>query len=291
MSTEFGKYLRDVRIKKGYSIEDIQEITKIRSRYIEAIEEGNLDQLPGSFYAKAFIKSYGEVLEIDSDLIEQYQNIIPDVEDDVSLPARTAHSLAKPPSKIGKYLKTSFIYLLVLVVLLLIYALIVSNSSNQPKQSKENLDNSRLQTTEKPTQNQNAQISPQQTQQQQTAQTDQNQHKGSSGVEITKISTTSYKNRSKDVYEIVSVQNQNINVQLSFTDNCWFEIRKGGSRGKIIVMNTLGKGEITDPILLDEQELWIHLGNASAVQLNVNDQKIAIGNEPGPKYISIQKKK
>ncbi|WP_339063161.1 RodZ domain-containing protein [Tepidibacillus marianensis] len=220
-------------------------------------------------------------------MIEQYQNAIPDVGDEEDLPARTAHSLAKPPSRMGKYLKTSSIYLLVLVALLLIYSLIVSKASDQPNDSsKGNLDSTRLETTEKSVEKQNKPTNPQQP----MAQSTPNQLVNT-GIKVTKISTTSYKNRAKDVYEVVSTQNQEIRVQLNFIDSCWFEIRKGGPRGKLVTMNTLGKGEMTDLIALDDQELWIHLGNASGVQLNVNDQKVTIGNEPGPKYISILKKK
>ncbi|TCS83018.1 helix-turn-helix domain-containing protein [Tepidibacillus fermentans] len=289
MAEELGQLFRELRLKKGYSIEDIQEITKIRSRYIEAIEQGKLEDLPGHFYAKAFIKSYGEMVGLDPELIEQYQNLIPDP-DLKELPSRTAHSLAKPPSKVGKYLKLSTIYVFIGIVLLLIYMLIVSMASDQPKESKGDLERTRLETTEKPTQKPNTLVNPPTTQKQTTEEPSE-QQPVNLGIEVTKTSTTSYKNRSKDIYEVVSTQNQDIFIQLSFNDSCWFEIRKGGPRGKLIVMDTLGKGQVTDKIKLEDQELWIHLGNAAGVQLNVNDNKVTIANEPGPKYISIQKKK
>ncbi|MFV9509781.1 RodZ domain-containing protein [Tepidibacillus sp. LV47] len=289
MSEELGQLLRELRIKKGYSIEDIQEITKIRSKYIEAIEQGRLDELPGNFYAKAFIKSYGEVVGLNPDLIEQYQNLIPntDLED---LPSKTAHSLAKPPSKMGKYLRLSSIYIFVGIVLLLIYMLIVSIVQDKPNESTGDLDKTRLETTEKSVQKPNTSLTSKNNQNQSTKEPSKLQPL-STGIEVTKVSTTSYRNRTKDIYEVVSTENQDIEIQLSFNDSCWFEIRKGGPRGKLIVMNTLNKGQVTDKIKLDDQELWIHLGNAAGVQLNVNDKNISVGNEPGPKYISIQKKK
>ena len=39
--TELGTRLKEARLQKGYSLEDLQEITKIQKRYLVGIEEGN----------------------------------------------------------------------------------------------------------------------------------------------------------------------------------------------------------------------------------------------------------
>jgi len=62
---EIGEILKKAREEKGLSIDDIQQITKIRSRYLNAIEEGNLDVLPGEVYAKGYIKSYAEAVGLN----------------------------------------------------------------------------------------------------------------------------------------------------------------------------------------------------------------------------------
>ncbi|MCR8642121.1 DUF4115 domain-containing protein [Paenibacillus sp. N1-5-1-14] len=63
--SELGQLLREARLQRKMSLEELQEITKIRKGYLEAIEEGNYKLLPGSFYVKAFIKSYAEAVGID----------------------------------------------------------------------------------------------------------------------------------------------------------------------------------------------------------------------------------
>lgn len=62
-----GDRLKDARMSKGLSIEDIQEATKIRRRYIEAIEESQLAVLPGESYARTFVKLYAEEVGFDGD--------------------------------------------------------------------------------------------------------------------------------------------------------------------------------------------------------------------------------
>ncbi|BDR58828.1 helix-turn-helix domain-containing protein [Xylocopilactobacillus apicola] len=62
-----GKVLRQARIDKGMTIDDLQKKTRIQKRYLIAIENGDFDQLPGQFYVRAFIKQYGEQVGVDTD--------------------------------------------------------------------------------------------------------------------------------------------------------------------------------------------------------------------------------
>ena len=76
--TELGTRLKEARLQKGYSLEDLQEITKIQKRYLVGIEEGNYTSMPGSFYVRAFIKQYSEAVGLDpNEILQQYQNDIP----------------------------------------------------------------------------------------------------------------------------------------------------------------------------------------------------------------------
>lgn len=76
---EIGQKLREARIEKGYTLDDLQQITKIQKRYLIAIEEGHFDALPGSFYVRAFIKQYAQTVELDSEaLLAEYQDTLPD---------------------------------------------------------------------------------------------------------------------------------------------------------------------------------------------------------------------
>lgn len=69
---QLGNVLTTAREKMGLSIEDVAQITKIRSKYIQALETGNMDAIPGKVYALGFLKSYCEVLNLDYKELQEY---------------------------------------------------------------------------------------------------------------------------------------------------------------------------------------------------------------------------
>ncbi len=65
--------MRKEREKQKLSIQDVEQGTSIRAVYIDALEKGEYDKLPGEVYAKGFIKNYGNFLELNGeDLVRQF---------------------------------------------------------------------------------------------------------------------------------------------------------------------------------------------------------------------------
>lgn len=62
---ELGEYLRQVRTEKNISLNDIQEATKIRKHYLEAIENGDFEAIPGEVYRKGFLVNYANAIGLD----------------------------------------------------------------------------------------------------------------------------------------------------------------------------------------------------------------------------------
>lgn len=75
-----GKILWEAREKKGWSLSDAEEITKIRVRYIKALEEEEYELLPGTTYAKGYMRTYSKQLGLNSDEIVALYNssIVPE---------------------------------------------------------------------------------------------------------------------------------------------------------------------------------------------------------------------
>ncbi|MDF9408916.1 DUF4115 domain-containing protein [Pelotomaculum isophthalicicum JI] len=73
---EIGKRLKEAREGKGLTLEAVEEETKIRRKYIRALEEEQFQVLPGSVYAKAFLRTYTRFLGIDAeDVFENFNGL------------------------------------------------------------------------------------------------------------------------------------------------------------------------------------------------------------------------
>ncbi|MCA3325132.1 MAG: helix-turn-helix domain-containing protein [Roseomonas sp.] len=62
-----GEELREARIALGVSVEDAATQLRINKRYLLALEEGRVKDLPGAAYAVGFVRSYATALGLDAD--------------------------------------------------------------------------------------------------------------------------------------------------------------------------------------------------------------------------------
>ncbi|MDT2764014.1 helix-turn-helix domain-containing protein [Enterococcus asini] len=65
--TKIGQTLRQARLNKNLSLDELQQITKIQRRYLEDIEAGDLESLPGTFYVRAFVRQYAQAVGEDGE--------------------------------------------------------------------------------------------------------------------------------------------------------------------------------------------------------------------------------
>ncbi len=69
-----GEVLRAARERKGITVEQASEDTRIRQKFLHALEAGDYQALPGAVYTKGFLRNYGEYLDLDIDeLVAVYQ--------------------------------------------------------------------------------------------------------------------------------------------------------------------------------------------------------------------------
>jgi transcriptional regulator with XRE-family HTH domain len=74
VATGIGEQLSAVRSARGIELEEVEERTKIRKRYLRAMEEERWELLPGAAYARAFLRTYAEFLALDGEaLVEEYR--------------------------------------------------------------------------------------------------------------------------------------------------------------------------------------------------------------------------
>jgi cytoskeleton protein RodZ len=71
---DIGTTLREARMRQRIDISEIESETKIRAKYLRALENEEWDLLPGPTYVKSFLRTYADALGLDGKLlIEEYK--------------------------------------------------------------------------------------------------------------------------------------------------------------------------------------------------------------------------
>ena len=69
-----GETLREARMRQGFDIVDVEERTKIRAKYLRALENEEWGALPGPTFVKTFLRTYAEMVGVDPHLlVEEYR--------------------------------------------------------------------------------------------------------------------------------------------------------------------------------------------------------------------------
>ena len=65
---EIGNSLREARVRQHLELTEVELATKIRARYLRALEEEAFDALPAQTYVKGFLRTYADYLGLDGQL-------------------------------------------------------------------------------------------------------------------------------------------------------------------------------------------------------------------------------
>jgi cytoskeleton protein RodZ len=69
-----GDRLREARMRQKIDIAEVEEATKIRAKYLRALENEEFALLPGSTFVKSFLRTYAQYLGLDPHLlVEEYR--------------------------------------------------------------------------------------------------------------------------------------------------------------------------------------------------------------------------
>jgi hypothetical protein len=89
---EIGTSLREARLRQSLDFPEIEQGTKIRGKYLRALEDEQFDVLPAQTYVKGFLRSYAEYLGLDGQLyVDEYNSrFVVGEEEQPSRPRRSA---------------------------------------------------------------------------------------------------------------------------------------------------------------------------------------------------------
>ena len=274
--TELGNRLKEARLAKNLSLDDLQIITKIQKRYLVGIEEGNYASMPGNFYVRAFIKQYAEALNLNPDeIFETYKNEIPASHNDELhhlSRVKTHKAISKGDSKVFDVLPKVLIGVFVIGIASVLYYFIANHAGDN---NNETVSNDREQVKiekstelEKVKANEVAKEDETKKEEEAKPNTETTPPADTPKQELTAVqsqgNTTTYdlKNTDKFVVKLVS------------KGQTWVSIKNG--KQKTFFQGTLRKGatESQTQDLSAENMAVIRVGNAADTDIYINDQKL-----------------
>jgi cytoskeleton protein RodZ len=151
---EIGATLREARMRERIDVSEIEAQTKIRAKYLRALENEEWDLLPGPTFVKSFLRTYGQALGLDGRaLVEEYklhhehpgEGVEPIQQPAVSVPRRPrpragggmnrATGAPSAPHQGPSRGYMAAVGAVGIVIVLLVYALLSGGGSSSPKTS------------------------------------------------------------------------------------------------------------------------------------------------------------
>ncbi|RLQ91658.1 helix-turn-helix domain-containing protein [Falsibacillus albus] len=289
--TELGNKLKEAREANGFSLDDLQTLTKIQKRYLIGIEEGNYEMMPGKFYVRAFIKQYAEAVGLQPDaLFEEYKGDIPDIYSQ-DLPqhisrVQTHKAVSSSSSKLLDALPKLLAGVFVVAVIALAWILVQHNmsgdgsnqASDNPKQVKSDVNSD----VEK------------QADQQTEGSKDKNNGKGQGSDKKDdskndqadkpvadkpeqKVSVVDSAG-TNTTYKVENAAKFQLKLAATSTGKTWVSVKNGG--GQLIFQGLLSNGASKDLDLTQEKAVTIRIGDTTSTEMFVNDQKVEFAIPP-----------
>ena len=132
---DIGNFLRERREAKGISLTEVEKDLKIRKKYLQNLEEGNVDIIPGKTYLVGYLRNYGKYLGIDEEninqIIQTYNNLEKRKVDLKKIKEENSYIKKRDRSKFKKksfYFPIKYIYLTSFVLIIFIGLLLLSRS-------------------------------------------------------------------------------------------------------------------------------------------------------------------
>jgi len=132
---DIGNFLRERREAKGISLTEVEKDLKIRKKYLQALEEGNIDLIPGKTYIVGYLRNYSKYLDIDEENINQIIQTYNNLEKQKSVIKETKkeniYLKTKDRSMFDKkrfFLPVKYVYLSGFLIIIFIGLLLLSRS-------------------------------------------------------------------------------------------------------------------------------------------------------------------
>jgi hypothetical protein len=118
---EIGNSLREARLRQSLDLNEVERRTKIRAKYLRALEEERFELLPAQTYVKGFLRTYADVLGLDGQLyVDEYNSRFVVGDDEAGIRPRRSTARQQRHRRLE-----SNVVLIVLAAIALVTALVI----------------------------------------------------------------------------------------------------------------------------------------------------------------------
>lgn len=288
--SELGTRLKTAREEKGYTLDELQSMTKIQKRYLVAIEEGEFSRLPGDFYARAFVKSYADAVGLNSDeLFEEFGHELPKIQQtQVEIPPRMTRAKPRPIKKKSRF--TSFLPTIVVALFLIAIAGFIwysglDNANDQSGISREDLQNDPA-IDNSMTIEDDINGNEEGNEGNETAEEENEQDENDETTEIEDEPKLEYVGTEGSNSYFTLSNTDTFDVKLQFTGQSWVRILDAND-ASLHEMTYQADDEATFDFS-DQTQVTFHLGSSLTTEIYVNEQLIEYPIDSTVQYIIIQ---
>jgi helix-turn-helix protein/uncharacterized protein DUF4115 len=111
-------------MRQGLDVADVEVATKIRAKYLRALENEEFAMLPGGTFAKTFLRTYAEYLGLDAQLLVEEYRAQHDPRGEGDMPAFTPQPQRQRERRGGPPIGPGTAFVIGIVLLLVVFAVI-----------------------------------------------------------------------------------------------------------------------------------------------------------------------
>ncbi|NEO26485.1 MAG: helix-turn-helix domain-containing protein [Kamptonema sp. SIO4C4] len=243
---ELGSYLREIRLKRALSLEEVAIKTRIQVRLLKAIEEAQTEVLPEPIYVRALIKQFADALDLNG---SDFASAFPDYYNLQGIKPSWKHVYANQARPFHFY----WVYVLVVICAVSGLSILVQRSNVQLAGQ-----------TQSSTPDNNSVV-----EEEETVASPEPQRSTIEAVDRSDLEPVTAENESEpDSDQVV--------ISMTLQEDCWLKVVSDGST---LYQGILKKGE--KRTWKAQEQLTIRAGNAGGVVIAINNEEAKPLGNPG----------
>lgn len=286
--SDLGQLLRKARTERNITLDQLQESTKIRKRYLEAIEEGHYEVLPGAFYARAFVKQYSEAVGLDpEEVFRLYAHAIPPAESEASHePIRMSRrSSVNPPERAGKWASAFLMIAFPILIIGVVYYFLYTNW-----EARDNIMPNEPLTESSAIEQAQSGLQPGEEDPLIPALPPEDEDPPAEELEQPKENVSyfdkfTFKGNPVERFKVTGADKLSIELKIVGAE-AWIGLTHADTKSKYLHQGNMKQSESYSAEF--DHDVYLNVGLANAVELTVNGVKIDMGTEPNPRKFQFE---